>query len=138
MSYHIYGDSNVSRYLPVVKSKSTDPQFETITFTKVTNLVLLRDALTKPEVSHPVVVISALTNLLVARYFDNFDAMLSHCKSIFTDLLSWVQEGRDTCPGFATHVRTDTPLYLIICFFAVLSLAWLNVISAVYRNMLYL
>ncbi len=104
MSYHIYGDSNVCRYLPTIKARSTDPQYETITFTKVTNLVVLRDALTKPETGHPVIVISALTNLLVAKYFDNFDAMLVHCKAIFTDLLTWIQEGRDTCSGFATQV----------------------------------
>jgi hypothetical protein len=104
MSYHIYGDSNICRYLPSVKAKSTDPQYATISYTKVTNLVLLRDALTKPEAGHPIIVISALTNLLVAKYFDNFDAMLVHCKAIFTDLLTWIQEGRDTCSGFATQV----------------------------------
>ena len=104
MSYHIYGDSNICRFLPTIKARSTDPQYETITFTKVTNLVVLRDALTKPEASHPVVVISALTNLLVAKYFDNFDAMLVHCKAIFTDLQTWIQEGRDACSGFATQV----------------------------------
>ena len=104
MSYHIYGDSNVARYLPAIKEASSDPQYETITFTKVTNLVLLRDALCLPDVAYPVVVISALTNLLVAKYFDNFNAMLDHCKAIFTDLLTWIQEGRDTCPGFATQV----------------------------------
>jgi len=104
MSYHIYGDSNVSRYLPAVKETSSDPQFETITFTKVTNLVLLRDALSLPDVAYPVIVISALTNLLVAKYFDDFDEMLDHCKKVFTELLTWVQEGRDTCPGFAVQV----------------------------------
>jgi hypothetical protein len=104
MSYHIFGDSNVSRYLPVVKETSSDPQYETITFTKVTNLVLLRDALSLPDVAHPVIIISALTNLLVAKYFDDFNEMLSHCKSVFTELLTWVQEGRDTCPGFAEQV----------------------------------
>ena len=104
MSYHIYGDSNVSHYLPAVKETSSDPQFETITFTKVTNLVLLRDALSLPDVAYPVIVISALTNLLVAKYFDDFNEMLDHCKKVFTELLTWVQEGRDTCPGFAVQV----------------------------------
>jgi hypothetical protein len=104
MSYHIYGDSNITRYLPAIKEKSTDPQFETITYTKVTNLVLLRDALSKPEVGHPVIIVSALTNLLVAKYFENFNEMLAYCKTVFTDLLTWIQEGRDTCTGFAEQV----------------------------------
>jgi hypothetical protein len=105
MSYHIFGDSNISRYLPTVKETSTDPQYETITYTKVTNLVLLRDALSLPDVAYPVIVISALTNLLVAKYFDDFDEMLKHCKTVFNELLTWVQEGRNTCPGFAEQVH---------------------------------
>ncbi len=104
MSYHIFGDSNVSRYLPVVKETSSDPQYETITFTKVTNSVLLKDALSLPDVAHPVIIVSALTNLLVAKYFDDFNEMLRHCKTVFSELLTWVQEGRDTCPGFAEQV----------------------------------
>ncbi len=114
MSYHIFGDSNICRYLPSVKARSTDPQYETITFTKVTNLVALRDALTRPEASHPIIVVSALTNLLVAKYFDNFDAMLVHCKAIFTDLLTWIQEGRDTCSGFATQVCTPVLILTLL------------------------
>jgi len=104
MTYHIFGDSNVSRYLPSIKETSSDPQYETISFTKVTNLILLRDALSLPDVAHPVIIISALTNLLVSKFFDNFDEMLVHCKTVFTELLTWIQEGRDTCPGFAVQV----------------------------------
>jgi hypothetical protein len=107
MTYHIYGDSNISRYLPAMKERSSDPQYETISFTKVTNLVLLRDALSLPDIAYPVIVVSALTNLLVAKYFENFNEMLAHCKTIFTDLLTWIQEGRDTCPGFAVQVLFD-------------------------------
>jgi hypothetical protein len=104
MSYHIYGDSNIARFLPAVKERSTDPQYQTITFTKATNLVLLRDAVSKPEVAHPIIVIAALTNPLTSKYFDNFGEMLSHCKDIFTGLQTWIQEGRETLPGFATQV----------------------------------
>jgi hypothetical protein len=104
MSYHIYGDSNVARYLPVVKDTSTDPQYQTITFTRVTNLVLLQDVLRAPTEAHSTIVISALTNPIVAKYFDNFTEMIAHCKDIFVNLLSWIQEGRDTCSGFANQV----------------------------------
>ncbi len=114
MSYHIFGDSNVSRYLPAVKETSSDPQYETISFTKVTNSVLLRDALSLPDVAHPVIIISALTNLLVARYFDDFNEMLRHCKTVFSELLTWVQEGRDTCPGFAEQVLILSDLLSLI------------------------
>jgi hypothetical protein len=104
MAYHIYGDSNVARYLSAVKARSTDPQFQTITTTKTTNLVLLRDALSKPTVAHPVIVISAITNLLTAKYFDNYDLMVDHCKTTFGDIQTWVQEGRDTLDDFAQQV----------------------------------
>jgi len=104
MSYHIFGDSNVARFLPIVKDTSTDPQYQTVTFTRVTNQVSLQDALRAPKEAHSVVVVSALTNLLVAKYFDDFAEMIAHCKDIFVSLLSWLQEGRDTCSGFAGQV----------------------------------
>jgi hypothetical protein len=104
MAYHILGDSNISRYLSVVKTLSSDPQYGSITYTKTTNLVLLRDALTKPETAHPIIVISAVTNLLTSSYFDNYDRMIDHCKSTFSDLLTWVQEGRNSLDGFADQV----------------------------------
>jgi len=104
MAYHILGDSNISRYLSVVKTLSSDPQYGSITYTKTTNLVLLRDALTKPEIAHPIIVISAVTNLLTSSYFDNYDRMIDHCKSTFSDLLTWVQEGRNSLDGFADQV----------------------------------
>jgi hypothetical protein len=104
MAYHIYGDSNISRFLSLVKDKSADPQYQSITFTKTTNLVHLRDSLSKPTVGHPIIVISAITNLLTSKYFDDFSRMLDHCKATFSDVQSWVQEGRDHLDGFASQV----------------------------------
>jgi hypothetical protein len=105
MAYHIYGDSNIVRYLSAMKSRSADPQYQTITYTKATNLVLLRDSLSKPDVGHPVIVVSALTNLLTAKFFDNYELMIGHCRTTFADLQSWIQEGRDAVDGFAQQVR---------------------------------
>jgi hypothetical protein len=104
MAYHIFGDSNVARYLSAVKARSSDPQFQTITSTKTTNLVLLRDSLCKPSVAHPVIVVSAITNLLTAKYFDNYDQMVSHCRTTFSDIQTWIQEGRNTVEDFAQQV----------------------------------
>jgi hypothetical protein len=105
MAYHIYGDSNIVRYLSAMKSRSADPQYQTITYTKTTNMVLLRDSLSKPDVSHPIIVVSALTNLLTAKFFNNYELMIGHCRSTFADLQTWIQEGRDAVDGFAQQVR---------------------------------
>jgi hypothetical protein len=112
MAYHFYGDSNIARFLSVVKNRSPDPQYQTLTLTKTTNLVNLRDALSKPEVCHSTIVISALTNLLTSKYFDDYAKMLEHCKNTFHDVLSWVQEGRNHLDGFAAQVGVHQVLYL--------------------------
>ena len=104
MPHHIYGDSNVERYFPIVKERKTDPQIQATTFTKTTNAVLLREALSHPTVAHPVIIIAAITNLLTAKFFDDYDKLVEHCSSVFRDVLLWVEEGRNTLPRFATQV----------------------------------
>ncbi len=104
MPHHIYGDSNVERYFPLVKERKTDPQIQATSYTKTTNAVLLREALSHPTVAHSIVVIAAITNLLTAKYFDDYDKLVDHCSSVFRDVLLWVEEGRNTLSGFATQV----------------------------------
>ncbi len=105
MPHHIYGDSNVERYFPIVKERKTDPQIQATTFTKTTNAVLLREALSHPTVAHPIIIIAAITNLLTAKFFDDYDKLVEHCSSVFRDVLLWVEEGRNTLSGFAAQVR---------------------------------
>jgi hypothetical protein len=105
MPHHIYGDSNVERYFPIVKECKTDPQIQATTFTKTTNAVLLREALSHPTVAHPIIIIAAITNLLTAKFFDDYDKLVEHCSSVFRDVLLWVEEGRNTLSGFAAQVR---------------------------------
>ncbi len=78
---------------------------QAVTASKTTNLVLLRDLTLSPKAAHTILIISALTNLITSKYFDDFDAMSEHCKSTFNDLLLWLQEGRDHLDGFAQQVR---------------------------------
>ncbi len=113
MPHHIYGDSNIDRFLPLVKERKSDPQIQATTYTKTTNSVLLREALTHPTVAHAVIVIASLTNLLTAKYFDDYDALVDHCNSVFRDVLLWVDEGRAALPGFASQVHVCT-LFLVI------------------------
>jgi hypothetical protein len=113
MARHIYGDSNIMKYLPLLKEKKSDPMIQAVTASKATNLVLLRDLNLSPKAAHAVLIISALTNIITAKYFDDFNAMTEHCQTTFNDLLLWLQEGRDHLEGFAEQVRFQPPyLYL--------------------------
>ncbi len=106
MPHHIFGDSNVDRYFPIVKERKTDPQIQATTYTKTTNAVTLREALTHPTTAHSIIIIAALTNLLTARFFDDYDSLMEHCSNVFRDVLLWVEEGRATLPGFAGQIST--------------------------------
>jgi hypothetical protein len=104
MPHHIYGDSNVDRFLPLVKERKSDPQIQSTTHTKTTNAVLLKEALTHPTVAHAIIVIASLTNLITAKFFDDYDLLVEHCNTVFRDVLLWIDEGRTALPGFASQV----------------------------------
>jgi hypothetical protein len=101
---HLYGDSNIIRYLPKLQESKSDPSIQAVSMTKSTNAVLLRDGLSNPKSIYPIVIIAALTNLITAKFFEDYDLMTEHCKNTFTDVLLWVQEGRDNLDGFASLV----------------------------------
>jgi len=101
---HVFGDSNLVRYLPKLKEAKSDPSIQAFSMTKSTNAVLLRDGLSNPKSAYPIIVIAALTNLITAKFFEDYDLLIEHCKSTFNDVLLWVQEGRDNLDGFAALV----------------------------------
>ena len=104
METHIYGDSNIVRFLPQLKETKSDPSIESVSFTKATNAVLLRDALCNPKTAYPLIIAAALTNLVTAKFFEDYDLMIDHCKTVFNDVMLWIQEGRDNLDGFAAQV----------------------------------
>jgi len=106
----IYGDSNVVKYLPLLKEKKTDPSIQATTVSRATNQVLLQDLLSAPKSVHALVIISALTNLITSKYFDDFDLLIDHCRNTFTDVLLWLQEGREALSGFAETVSLSIML----------------------------
>jgi hypothetical protein len=101
---HLFGDSNVVRYLPKLQEAKSDPSIQAVTLTKSTNAVLLRDGLSNPRSAYPLVIVAALTNLITAKFFDDYDLLVEHCKTVFNDVLLWAQEGRDNLDGFAALV----------------------------------
>jgi len=100
----VCGDSNVIRYLPLLKERKSDPSIQATTVSRATNIVLLRDLLSKPTEVHALIIISALTNLITSKFFDDFDDMIEHCRSTFNDVILWIQEGREALAGFADTV----------------------------------
>jgi len=101
---HLFGDSNVVRFLPKLQEAKSDPSIQAVTLTKSTNAVLLRDGLSSPKSAYPLVIVAALTNLITAKFFDDYDLLVEHCKTVFNDVLLWAQEGRDNLDGFAALV----------------------------------
>ncbi len=104
MARQILGDSNVVRYLPKYKLKNSDPAVQATDLTKATNAVLLQDALCNPKSAHSIVIVSAVTNLLTAKFFEDYDSLIDHCKDVFNNVMLWVQEGRNNVDGFADQV----------------------------------
>jgi hypothetical protein len=100
----ILGDSNVVKYLPLLKEKKSDPSLQATTVSRATNVVLLQDLLSNPKVVNALVIISAMTNIITSKYFDDYDLMIDHCRNTFTDVLLWLQEGRKALSGFAETV----------------------------------
>jgi len=111
----IYGDSNIVKYLPMLKECKNDLSIQSTTVIHATNQVLLQDLLTSPKTVHSLVIISALTNLITAKYFDDYDEMIAHCQKTFTDVLLWLQDGRESLGGFAETV-TILALLLFLVF----------------------
>jgi hypothetical protein len=100
----ICGDSNVIKYLPLLKERKSDPSIQATTVARATNVVLLRDLLSRPTEVQGLVIISAVTNIITSKYFDDFDAMSEYCRTTFTDVILWIQEGREAIAGFAETV----------------------------------
>jgi hypothetical protein len=111
--FHIVGDSNISRFLPIVKEAKTDPAVQDATLTRVVNAVQLKEALTNPtEPVRSTLIISALTNLLTASYFESFDQLRGHADRTFNEVLNWLNEGRQALDGFGTRVSSGGVLLM--------------------------
>ncbi len=108
METHLYGDSNVVRFLQTLKDTKSDPSIQSVSLTKTTNEVLLRDALSNPTTAYPLIIMASLTNLLTSKFFEDFDMVIDHCKNVFNNVQLWIQEGRDNLDGFASQVNSFT------------------------------
>jgi hypothetical protein len=88
----------------LLKEKKSNPSIHATTVSRATNVVLLRDLLSKPTEVQGLIIISALTNLITSKYFNDFDDMTEYCRTTFNDVILWIQEGREALAGFADTV----------------------------------
>jgi hypothetical protein len=96
---HLIGDSNVVRYLPLVKSVKDDPFIQDSTMSKAVNSVQLQEALSLPQKAHPIIVIAALTNPITSFPYEEYTSMIRHCDKFFTEVKAWIEAGRAAMPG---------------------------------------
>jgi hypothetical protein len=117
--FHLLGDSNISRYLPIVQEAKSDAAVRDATFTRVVNEVQLKEALTNPTEVRPTLIVAALTNLITSAYFESFDKLKVHADRTFNNVLSWLTEGRQVLEGFGTRVSYIFPIarLLPLCLF---------------------
>ena len=97
----LIGDSNVDRHFSKVKSARNDPCFQHVTVVRATNLAQVRAAVCPPELadarSH--VLLACVTNPIADYHFTDVPALVKHCDAIFTQLKSFIAEGRAAVPG---------------------------------------
>jgi hypothetical protein len=106
LKLHIVGDSNVDRYLSIVKAAKEDPAIQETTFARATNLVQLHDALAPatPAEPYPNVVLACLTNPITNHPFEDYNVLITHCNKTFAQVQAWIQEGRGAVPGTMRQV----------------------------------
>ena len=104
---YLIGDSNVDRHFAKVKFARNDPCFESVTVVKATNLAQVKAAVSPTELvearSH--VLLACLTNPIASFPFTDVPSLLKHCDSIFTQLKSFIAEGRAAVPGDMEQVN---------------------------------
>jgi hypothetical protein len=98
-SLHLIGDSNVVRYLPLVKSVKDDPFIQESTMSKAVNAVQLQEVLSSPQKVNPIVILAAMTNPITAHPFEDYPQMIKHCEKCFTEVKAWIEAGRASAVG---------------------------------------
>ncbi len=115
LKLHLIGDSNVDRYISIVKAAKEDPAIQETTFSRATNLVQLQDALVPatPNEPYPNIVLACLTNPITNHPFEEYKTLVTHCNKTFAQILAWIQEGRGAVPGTLRQVGTLVNLVFV-------------------------
>jgi hypothetical protein len=107
MTYHqllLLGDSNVARFLPVIKSARKDQELQATSMLRATNLVQLKEKLATPESASEHVILAALTNLITSHVYVDSATLTSYCESTFSNVMNWIEAGRIHLSGAHENV----------------------------------
>jgi hypothetical protein len=107
MTYHqiiIAGDSNVARFLPVVKAAKKDGELQATELLRVTNVVQLKEQLSVPKQASDHLIVAALTNIITSHVYQDSNALISFCERTFAEVMTWVEAGRTYLPGANANV----------------------------------
>jgi hypothetical protein len=104
VTLHLVGDSNIDRYLPLVKAVKEDPGIQEATFSRATYTVQLQEALVpaNPTLAHPDMILACMTNPITNFPIEDYTGLMSHCTK--TQIQAWIQEGRGALPGTLRRV----------------------------------
>jgi hypothetical protein len=105
-TFYLIGDSNICKFLPIVKEAKTDIAIQNATLARATNSVQLRNVLSAPTELRSTVIISALTNLFTSTFIEDYDKLKVFAIRTFNEVLIWIAEGREAQEGFASTVKT--------------------------------
>jgi len=102
----LIGDSNVDRHFTKIKTARNDPCFQNVNV----DMAQVKAAVSPLQVaearSH--VLIACITNPIADHNFVGIASMLKHCDSVFTQLKSFIAEGRAAVPGDLEQVIFTT------------------------------
>jgi hypothetical protein len=105
----LIGDSNVDRHFAKIKAARNDPCFQNVSVVRATNMAQVKAAVSPPEVaearSH--VLLACVTNPIADYQFTTVTSLLKHCDSVFTQLKSYIAEGRAAVPGDLEQVNSS-------------------------------
>jgi hypothetical protein len=107
MTYHqllIAGDSNVARFLPVVKSAKKDGELQATEMFRATNAVQLKEQLATPKQTSDHLIVAALTNIITSHVYSDSTSLTSFCERSFSEVMTWIEAGRTFLPGANTNV----------------------------------
>jgi hypothetical protein len=114
----LIGDSNVDRHFAKIKAAQNEPCFQNVSVVRATNMAQVKAAVCPPELaearSH--VLLACVTNPLADSQFTDITSMLKHCESIFTQLKSYIAEGRAAVPGDLEQVNFNYYIVHCICY----------------------
>jgi hypothetical protein len=107
MSYHqlvIAGNSNVARFLPVVKAAKKDGELQATELVRAMNKIQLKEQLSMPKGASEHLIVAALTNIITSHVYRDSKTLTAFCERVFSEVMTWIEAGQANMPGSNENV----------------------------------